>query len=148
MMTVDREAMLAAGLAPITGNPAEAAALFEGRPLTTEDRSALAELAADDASPVVLAESGAMRVFNAEERERLPVDAQGFIHFLDAAGALTNLQREQLIDRVWGSDYVGDTKTLDVHVKRLRAKVEADPANPTRIVTIRGLGYRFERSKA
>ena len=54
------------------------------------------------------------------------------------------LTRMQLIDRVWGSDYVGDTKTLDVHVKRLRSKIETDPANPTRIVTIRGLGYKFE----
>ena len=54
------------------------------------------------------------------------------------------LTRETLIDRVWGSDYVGDTKTLDVHVKRLRAKVEDDPAAPTRIVTIRGLGYTYE----
>jgi two-component system response regulator RegX3 len=54
------------------------------------------------------------------------------------------LAREVLIDRVWGHDYVGDTKTLDVHVKRLRAKVEDDPANPTRIVTIRGLGYKFD----
>ena len=50
----------------------------------------------------------------------------------------------QLIDRVWGADYVGDTKTLDVHVKRLRAKVEEDPAMPTRIVTIRGLGYKYD----
>lgn len=55
------------------------------------------------------------------------------------------LTRDTLIDRVWGHDYVGDTKTLDVHIKRLRAKIEADPATPTRIVTIRGLGYRFER---
>ena len=54
------------------------------------------------------------------------------------------LTRVQLIDRVWGSDYVGDTKTLDVHIKRLRAKVEADPANPTHILTVRGLGYKFE----
>jgi two-component system response regulator RegX3 len=54
------------------------------------------------------------------------------------------LTRGQLIDRVWGSDYVGDTKTLDVHVKRLRAKVEPDPANPHHIVTVRGLGYKFE----
>jgi two-component system response regulator RegX3 len=51
-----------------------------------------------------------------------------------------------LIDKVWGSDYFGDTKTLDVHVKRLRAKVESDPSNPDRIVTIRGLGYKYERS--
>jgi two-component system response regulator RegX3 len=54
------------------------------------------------------------------------------------------LTRDLLIDRVWGSDYVGDTKTLDVHIKRLRAKVEDDPAGPTRIVTIRGLGYKYE----
>jgi two-component system response regulator RegX3 len=53
------------------------------------------------------------------------------------------LTRGQLIDRVWGSDYVGDTKTLDVHVKRVRAKIEADPANPTRLVTVRGLGYKL-----
>lgn len=54
------------------------------------------------------------------------------------------LTRAQLIDRVWGADYVGDTKTLDVHVKRLRAKVEVDPANPLHLVTVRGLGYKFE----
>ncbi len=54
------------------------------------------------------------------------------------------LTRGQLIDRVWGADYVGDTKTLDVHVKRLRAKVEADPANPRCILTVRGLGYKFD----
>jgi len=54
------------------------------------------------------------------------------------------LTRGQLIDRVWGADYVGDTKTLDVHVKRLRAKIEADPSTPTRITTIRGLGYKYE----
>lgn len=54
------------------------------------------------------------------------------------------LTRIQLIDRVWGSDYVGDTKTLDVHIKRLRAKIETDPANPTLIQTVRGLGYKME----
>ena len=54
------------------------------------------------------------------------------------------LTRGQLIDRVWGSDYVGDTKTLDVHVKRLRSKIETDPANPTLLVTVRGLGYKLE----
>ena len=71
------------------------------------------------------------------------------------AGALVTLRetggrvltREILIDRVWGNDYVGDTKTLDVHIKRLRAKIEDDPANPQKIVTIRGLGYKYERSK-
>jgi two-component system response regulator RegX3 len=54
------------------------------------------------------------------------------------------LTRAQLIDRVWGADYVGDTKTLDVHVKRLRAKVEEDPGNPVHLLTVRGLGYKFE----
>jgi two-component system, OmpR family, response regulator RegX3 len=60
---------------------------------------------------------------------------------LENAGRV--LTRDTLIDRVWGSDYVGDTKTLDVHIKRLRAKVETDPANPSRILTIRGLGYKY-----
>jgi len=54
------------------------------------------------------------------------------------------MTRSALIDRVWGHDYVGDTKTLDVHIKRLRAKIEQDPANPVHLLTIRGLGYKFE----
>ena len=54
------------------------------------------------------------------------------------------LTRGQLIDRIWGADYVGDTKTLDVHVKRLRSKIEAEPKRPTQLVTVRGLGYKFE----
>ncbi|SEF16267.1 response regulator transcription factor [Jiangella alba] len=54
------------------------------------------------------------------------------------------LTRAQLIDRIWGADYVGDTKTLDVHVKRLRAKIEPDPAAPTYLLTVRGLGYKLE----
>ncbi|MEL4357651.1 MULTISPECIES: response regulator transcription factor [unclassified Luteococcus] len=54
------------------------------------------------------------------------------------------MTRGQLIDRIWGADYVGDTKTLDVHVKRLRAKIERDPSNPALLVTVRGLGYKFE----
>ena len=61
---------------------------------------------------------------------------------LENAGRV--LTRDVLIDRVWGADYVGDTKTLDVHIKRLRAKVEVDPSKPRRIVTIRGLGYKFD----
>ena len=65
---------------------------------------------------------------------------------LDNAGRV--LQRDTLIDRIWGLDYVGDTKTLDVHIKRLRSKVEDDPSNPTRIITIRGLGYKYEVPKA
>lgn len=54
------------------------------------------------------------------------------------------LTRGQLIDRVWGADYVGDTKTLDVHVKRLRSKIEPDPAHPVYLITVRGLGYKLE----
>jgi two-component system response regulator RegX3 len=61
---------------------------------------------------------------------------------LENAGRV--LTRDTLIDRVWGPHYVGDTKTLDVHVKRLRSKIEEDPSHPTRITTIRGLGYRYE----
>jgi len=64
---------------------------------------------------------------------------------LDNAGRV--LTRETLIDRVWGPHYVGDTKTLDVHVKRLRSKVEDDPSQPSRITTIRGLGYRYEKPR-
>jgi two-component system response regulator RegX3 len=65
--------------------------------------------------------------------------------FLLLSNAGRVLPRELLIDRVWGSDYVGDTKTLDVHIKRLRAKIEPEPSKPERIVTIRGLGYKYER---
>jgi two-component system response regulator RegX3 len=73
----------------------------------------------------------------------LPLKEFELLHIL-LANAGRVLPRETLIDRVWGSDYVGDTKTLDVHIKRLRSKIEDDPAAPTRIVTIRGLGYKYE----
>jgi two-component system response regulator RegX3 len=76
----------------------------------------------------------------------LPLKEFELLHaLLEHAGRV--LTRDALIDRVWGIDYVGDTKTLDVHVKRLRAKVEPDPSTPTRIVTIRGLGYKYEAPK-
>ena len=73
----------------------------------------------------------------------LPLKEFDLLEFLlrNAGRVLT---RGQLIDRVWGADYVGDTKTLDVHVKRLRSKIEPDPANPLHLVTVRGLGYKFE----
>ena len=73
----------------------------------------------------------------------LPLKEFDLLEFLlrNAGRVLT---RGQLIDRVWGADYVGDTKTLDVHVKRLRSKIEADPANPVHLVTVRGLGYKLE----
>jgi len=77
----------------------------------------------------------------------LPLKEFELLHLM-LANAGRVLPREVLIDRVWGSDYVGDTKTLDVHVKRLRSKIEPDPANPTRIVTIRGLGYKYERIRS
>ena len=75
---------------------------------------------------------------------KLPLKEFELLHlFLANVGRV--LPRDTLIDRVWGSDYVGDTKTLDVHIKRLRSKVETDPSRPTRIVTIRGLGYKYEK---
>jgi two-component system response regulator RegX3 len=79
------------------------------------------------------------------EELTLPLKEFELLHLL-LANAGRVLPRETLIDRVWGTDYVGDTKTLDVHVKRLRGKIEDDPAVPTRIVTIRGLGYKYERA--
>jgi two-component system response regulator RegX3 len=57
------------------------------------------------------------------------------------------LTRGQIIDRIWGSDYFGDTKTLDVHIKRIRSRIEKDPANPIHVVTVRGLGYRFDEAR-
>lgn len=75
----------------------------------------------------------------------MPLKEFELLHLL-MANAGRVLARETLIDRVWGSDYVGDTKTLDVHIKRIRAKIEPDPSTPQRIVTIRGLGYKFERA--
>ena len=67
------------------------------------------------------------------------------VYLMQNAGRV--LTRVQLIDRIWGSDYFGDTKTLDVHVKRIRSRIEKDPANPKFIQTIRGLGYKFENIK-
>jgi two-component system, OmpR family, response regulator RegX3 len=76
----------------------------------------------------------------------MPLKEFDLLHLL-LANAGRVMPRDLLIDRVWGHDYVGDTKTLDVHVKRLRSKIETDPSLPTRIVTIRGLGYKYERPK-
>ncbi len=80
------------------------------------------------------------------EQIDLPLKEFSLLSYLmsNAGRAMT---RDMLIDRVWGADYVGDTKTLDVHIKRLRSKIEPDPSNPTLIVTIRGLGYKFQRDK-
>ncbi|HXY94857.1 MAG TPA: response regulator transcription factor [Acidimicrobiia bacterium] len=78
------------------------------------------------------------------ERVSLPLKEFELLELL-LANAGRVLTRDVLIDRVWGPNYYGDTKTLDVHVKRLRAKVEDDPAHPARIVTVRGVGYRYEK---
>jgi two-component system response regulator RegX3 len=75
----------------------------------------------------------------------LPLKEFELLHLL-LANAGRVLTRETLMSRVWGHDYIGDTKTLDVHIKRIRSRIEATPAAPTRIVTIRGLGYKYERS--
>lgn len=87
------------------------------------------------------------RVTVSGEQVTLPLKEFEVLHLL-LANAGRVLTRETLIERVWGADYVGDTKTLDVHIRRLRSKIEVDPASPTRIVTIRGLGYRFDRPPA
>ena len=75
---------------------------------------------------------------------KLPLKEFELLYVL-MANAGRVMTRDTLIDRVWGSDYYGDTKTLDVHIKRLRSKVEVDPSTPVAILTIRGLGYKFER---
>jgi len=79
-----------------------------------------------------------------DEVVRLPLKEFELLYVL-MANAGKAMTRENLIDRVWGSDYYGDTKTLDVHIKRLRSKVEPDPSAPVNIVTIRGLGYKYEK---
>ena len=75
---------------------------------------------------------------------KLPLKEFELLYVL-IANAGRVMTRETLVDRVWGTDYYGDTKTLDVHIKRLRSKIEADPANPSQVVTIRGLGYKYEK---
>ena len=77
------------------------------------------------------------------EQIAMPLKEFDLLEFL-VRNAGRVMTRTQLIDRIWGADYVGDTKTLDVHVKRLRSKVESDPANPAHLLTVRGLGYRYQ----
>lgn len=103
----------------------------------------------EDLSPSIV-EAGPVRIdverhIVSVRGENVPMPLKEFdlLEFL-VRNAGRVLTRGQLIDRVWGSDYVGDTKTLDVHVKRVRAKIEVDPANPVSLLTVRGLGYKFE----
>ncbi len=104
----------------------------------------------EPAGSVAIVEVGPVRldverheVFVRNELVKLPLKEFELLEAL-VSNAGRVLTRELLIDRIWGPSYVGDTKTLDVHIKRLRSKVEADPAVPVSIVTIRGLGYKFE----
>ncbi|HEY3096791.1 MAG TPA: response regulator transcription factor [Acidimicrobiia bacterium] len=91
-------------------------------------------------------DAGRHEVFVRGDPVALPLKEFELLELL-LANAGRVLTRDVLIDRIWGPNYFGDTKTLDVHVKRLRAKVEEDPSNPTRVVTIRGVGYRYEKPR-
>ena len=127
---------------------------FGLRELVARVRALLRRAPIDSVRPtdIDLIEVGAVRLDAARHEvfvndELTPLTRKEFelleFFLLNADRVLT---RDQLIDRVWGSDYYGDTKTLDVHVKRLRAKIEAEPANPERLITVRGVGYRYEKS--
>ena len=122
---------------------------YSPRELVARIRAVLRRGAEADVAPAALA-AGPVRmdverhvVTVDGEEQRLPLKEFELLEmFLRNPGRV--LTRGQLIDRVWGSDYVGDTKTLDVHVKRLRAKIEPDPSHPTYLVTVRGLGYKLD----
>lgn len=122
---------------------------FGGRELVARIRAVLRRGADAELLPDVM-EAGAIRMD--VERHEVTIDGTPIKLALKEFELLEILIRNagrvmtrgQLIDRVWGADYVGDTKTLDVHIKRLRAKIEPDPAEPVRITTVRGLGYRLE----
>ncbi|GAB3479849.1 response regulator [Nocardiopsis coralliicola] len=123
---------------------------FSSRELVARIRAVLRRQGEEEAVAPAALEAGPVRmdverhvVTVRGEQVQLPLKEFELLEVLlrNAGRVLT---RMQLIDRVWGADYVGDTKTLDVHVKRLRAKIESDPAVPRFIVTVRGLGYKFE----
>ncbi|MGB9373532.1 MAG: response regulator transcription factor [Jiangellales bacterium] len=123
---------------------------FSSRELVARVRAVLRRGAVEDDLASSVVEAGPVRmdverhvVTVDGQKTKLPLKEFELLELLlrNAGRVLT---RGQLIDRVWGADYVGDTKTLDVHVKRLRAKVEPDPGVPRHIVTVRGLGYKFE----
>ena len=131
---------------------------YRMRELVARMRAVMRRVPTETVSPTVAVSAGTLvvgdieldasehRVTLAGAELQLPLKEFELLQLL-LANAGRVLPREVLIDRVWGNDYVGDTKTLDVHVKRLRSKIESDPAIPTRIVTIRGLGYKYERTK-
>jgi two-component system, OmpR family, response regulator RegX3 len=127
---------------------------FRLRELVARVRAALRRGRGEDATVVaagdvievgdVRLDAGRHEVAVRGERGALPLKEFELLELL-LANAGRVLTRDVLIDRVWGPNYYGDTKTLDVHVKRLRSKVEEDPAAPERIVTVRGVGYRYEK---
>jgi two-component system response regulator RegX3 len=122
---------------------------YSPRELVARIRAVLRRGVADDLNDDVALQAGRIRMD--VDRHLVTVDGEPLQlplkefelleYFLRNAGRV--LTRGQLIDRVWGADYVGDTKTLDVHVKRLRAKIEDDPADPKVLTTVRGLGYKL-----
>ena len=123
---------------------------YSSRELLARIKAVLRRLAEPDELLPATVEAGPVRmdvdrhtVTCRGEQVNLPLKEFELLEMLlrNAGRVMTRLQ---LIDRVWGSDYVGDTKTLDVHVKRLRGKIEVDPAAPRLIQTVRGLGYKFE----
>jgi two-component system response regulator RegX3 len=130
---------------------------FRLRELIARVRAALRRIPSvedDDATHIDLLEVGDVRIDAARHEAYVRGDAVALplkefeLLELLVANAGRVLTRDVLIDRIWGPNYFGDTKTLDVHIKRLRAKIETDPGNPSRIVTVRGVGYRYERPAA
>ena len=123
---------------------------FSSRELVARIRAVLRRRTTEEAALPTVVEAGPVRL----DPERHVVAVRGAqvkfpLKEFDLLATLVGnagrvLTRAQLIQRVWGSDYVGDTKTLDVHIKRLRAKVELDPAKPDHLITVRGLGYKYE----
>jgi len=130
---------------------------FRLRELVARVRAGLRRSPSDDDLPAdhteqlevgdVRLDAARHEVFVRDDLVALPLKEFELLELL-LANAGRVLTRDVLIDRIWGPNYFGDTKTLDVHVKRLRAKIEADPANPARIVTVRGVGYRYEKTRA
>lgn len=128
---------------------------FSTRELVARVRAVLRRAAdAGSVDPDAPAEALGVRVDRARHEVRVdgalvdlpPKEFDLLAHLVENAGLV--LTRDQLIDEVWGLDYVGDTKTLDVHIRRLRTRIEEDPTAPVRILTVRGVGYRFADRRA
>ena len=123
---------------------------YSSRELVARVRAVLRRRVADDEPLEMVLQAGPIRmdvdrhtVMVGDKEVSLPLKEFDLLEYLLRNNGRV-LTRGQLIDRVWGSDYVGDTKTLDVHVKRLRGKIEPDPAEPRYLLTVRGLGYKLQ----